>query len=279
MAGGTPDSQVTERSRPASALVYGREPGPYAIAHRGGIALGPENTLAAFGRSLALGLRYIETDVKLTADGQLVCFHDDTLDRATDTTGRIGALTLAQLRSVRVAGLEPIPTLQAALDAFPEAMFMIDLKDHAAIAPMARLLQRRDYAERVCVAGAWDGWLEQLASQCPGLQTALGWRRLTTLIAASKLRAIVPSAVATHGRFAHVPISLGQVPIFTGGLVRRAHRLGIRVIVWTVDDPDLMHRLLDAGVDGIITDRPDVLRSVLVARGAWAPMRSTPVGG
>lgn len=250
---------------------YGQGQGPLAIAHRGGAAMAPENTLAAFRMAAGMGLGYLETDVKLTADGHLVCFHDDTLDRCTDATGRVGARTLEQLREVRVEGAEPIPTLLEALEALPDACFTVDLKDRAAIAPMARLLQRRDLAERVCVAGAWDGALGLLAEQTPGLRTALGWRSLTALISASTVRTFLPRRVAT-GQFAHVPIQLGAVPIFADRLIVRAHRLGVRVVVWTVDEPDLMHRLLDAGVDGIITDRPDVLRAVMIERGVWTPM-------
>lgn len=159
----------------------------------------------------------------------------------------------------------------------------MDLKDRAAIAPTARLLQRRDYAERVCVAGAWDGWLQLLASQSPHVRTALGWRSLVALISAAKA-GVQPPASVVRGRFAHVPIQLGRLPIHSPSLVRRAHRLGVRVVVWTVDDPVLMHELLDMGVDGIITDRPDRLRSVMISRGIWEPMRGsatprpTPVG-
>lgn len=254
-------------------MTYGEESTPLAIGHRGGAGLAPENTLAAFSRSTALGLRYLESDVRLTADGHLVCFHDDVLDRCTTSTGRLGERTLADLhRRVRVAGVEPIPTLEEALVSFPEACFTVDLKDRAAIAPMARLLQRRDYAERVCVAGAWDGWLQHLASQVPHVRTALGWRSLVALISAAKA-GVPPPASVVRGRFAHVPIQLGRLPIHSPGLVRRAHRLGVRVIVWTVDDPAQMHQLLDMGVDGIITDRPDRLRSVMISRGAWTPMR------
>ena len=144
---------------------------------------------------------------------------------------------------------------------------------------MARLLQRRDFAERVCVAGAWDGWLQLLASQAPHLRTALGWRSLVALISAAKAGVQPPSA-AVRGRFAHVPVQLGRLPIHSESLVRRAHRLGVRVVVWTVDDPEQMHELLDMGVDGIITDRPDLLRAVMIQRGTWAPMRGRmPAGG
>lgn len=253
-------------------MTYGDQTRPLAIAHRGGAGLAPENTLAAFGMSAALGFRYLETDVRLTRDGELVCFHDSTLDRVTEAHGRVQDRPLADLRHTLVEGREPIPTLAEALDALPDCNFTVDMKDEAAIAPLASLLRNRSYAERVCVAGAWDGWLARLSRVTPGVQTALGWRSLTALICSSHA-GTRPSRRFATAPFAHVPVRLGSVPIFVERLARHAHRIGVRVNVWTVDDPHLMHELLDMGVDGVITDRPDVLREVLIARGEWvAPM-------
>ena len=166
---------------------------------------------------------------------------------------------------------EPIPTLAEALEAFPDSNFTIDLKDEAAIEPLARLLRHRPFATRVCVAGAWDGWLARLRRSVPEVRTALGWRSLAALVWYSRTRTALPRRVAT-APFAHLPIRLGSRPIAFQRLVRDAHGIAVRVIVWTVDDPLVMHQLLDIGVDGIITDRPDLLRDVLISRGAWSPM-------
>jgi glycerophosphoryl diester phosphodiesterase len=251
-------------------MAYGSEPAPLALAHRGGAALAPENTLAAFGLSSALGLRYLETDVRLTSDGQLVCFHDATLDRVTDGRGEVRHHDLAGLRRLRVHGREPVPTLAEALEAFPDARFTIDLKDRAAIAPLVQLLRCRGIRERVCLAGAWDGALATVRREVPGVRTALGWRSLSALVSSSRTGARPSPRLAT-GEFAHVPLRLGRVPVFVERLVEGAHRIGVRVVVWTVDDVPDMHRVLDAGVDGVITDRPDLLREVLIARGQWLP--------
>lgn len=259
------------RSAHAGTVTYGVPIEPMAIAHRGGAALAAENTLVAFGTATSLGLRYLETDVRLTSDRELVCFHDATLERVTDGHGRVQHHTLRQLQALRVDGHESIPTLADALDAFPRSNFTVDLKDEAAIEPLARLLGHRPFAERVCVAGAWDGWLAHLRRLAPDVHTALGWRSLTTLVCCSRTRARTPRRVAT-APFAHVPLRLGSVPIFVERLVTHAHDIGIRVVVWTVDEPRTMHQLLDHGVDGIITDRPDLLREVLIARGTWSPI-------
>jgi glycerophosphoryl diester phosphodiesterase len=254
---------------------YGDHDGPLAIAHRGGMGLAPENTLAAFGRATALGLTHLETDVQVTRDGHVVCFHDATLRRVTGHRGRLADLDLADLRRLRVDGTDQVPTLAEAMAAFPEARFAIDLKDEAVIAPMARLLRAHPrWAERVCVAGAWSRWLRRLQDEAPGVTTALGWRSLTALVACSRggVRPLgVRASTPTGGAFAHVPLRLGRLPIHSERVIGRAHELGVRVVVWTVDDPATMRSLLDAGVDGIITDRPDVLREVLIGRGQWTP--------
>jgi len=251
---------------------YGEEHGPLAIAHRGGLALGPENTLATFARATALGVRYLETDVRTTNDGALVCFHDATLARVTGAPEAVSDHSQLSLRRLLVDGREPIPTLASALAAFPDTRFTIDLKDEASGAALVSLLSANlSWARRICIAGAWSNRLRHVQQSVPDVTTALGWRALTTLIAASRSYARPPARVAS-GTFAHVPLRLGRVPIYAERIVRRAHALDIRVAVWTVNDQPTMHRLLDAGVDAIITDHPDLLREVLIARGQWSPL-------
>jgi glycerophosphoryl diester phosphodiesterase len=221
----------------------------------------------------ALGLRYLETDIRVTRDGHLVCFHDDTLERVTSATGPVRSKSLRELRALRINGTEPIPSFDEALDAFPGQFFSVDLKDQAAMEPLVKSLRRRGVAQRVCIAGAWDGWLAHVRREVPQVTTALGWRSLTALLSCARAGLRPPKALAT-GPFAHVPIKLGRVPIFVERLVAMSHDIGVRVVTWTVDEPVVMRRLLDAGVDAIITDRPDVLREVLLSRDQWAPMVS-----
>jgi len=252
-------------------MSYGEGPGPLAIAHRGGGALAQENSLVAFGLASGLGLRYLETDVRLTSDGHLVCFHDEMLGRVTSATGPVRSKSLRQLRTLRINGIERIPTFDEALDAFPDQCFTVDPKDQAGLAPLVKSLRRKGVAERVCIAGAWDNWLAQVRTEVPEVTTALGWRSLTALLMCAWAGVRPPKGLAT-GAFVHVPVKLGRVPIFVERLVAMSHEIGVRVVTWTVDDPMVMRRLLDAGVDAIITDRPDILREVLVSREQWAPM-------
>lgn len=237
---------------------YGAGPCPLAIAHRGGAGLAAENTLDAFARSYALGVRYLETDVRVSADGECLAFHDATLDRIVKQPGAVRDTPSTYLRS------RGVPTIAEVLQAFPDARFTIDVKDEAAVVPLARVLRETAAAHRVCAAGAWDGWLARLRHEVgPELTTALGWRSLATLVATAPTN-VIPPWWHDPGRFAHVPIRL-----MSARLLARAHRLGVRVVTWTVNEPARMHRLLDAGVDGIITDRPDLLRDVLIARAQW----------
>ena len=253
---------------------YRDRPGPLAIAHRGGAGLAAENTLEAFQRSYDLGVRYLETDVRLTADGQLVAFHDARLNRVTPAAGLVRSHTLGELAELPVLGGQPVPSLPAVLAAFPRACFTLDLKTRAAVGPLADLLTATGLASRVCVAAARGRWLRELRELAgDDLCTALSWRDLAHL--ASRPRGSYGAAA-----FAHIPLRLGQIPIFRDDLVARAHAAGVRAIVWTVNDADTMHRLLDAGVDGVITDRPDLLREVLVARGQWhTPDTASAVSG
>jgi len=254
-------------------MTYGEGSGPLAIAHRGGAGLAHENSLVAFSLASALGLRYLETDIRVTRDGHLVCFHDETLDRVTSATGPVRSKSLGELRALRINASEPIPSFDEALDTFPEQFFTVDLKDQFAIEPLVKSLQRKGVAERVCIAGAWDGWLGHIRREVPQVTTALGWRSLTALLSCARTGLRPPKSLAT-GPFAHVPIKLGRVPIFVERLVAMSHDIGVRVVTWTVDEPVVIRRVLDAGVDAIITDRPDVLREVLVSRDQWAPMGS-----
>ncbi|MHB1475473.1 MAG: glycerophosphodiester phosphodiesterase family protein [Dermatophilaceae bacterium] len=186
---------------------------------------------------------------------------------STCRRGPVRSRSLHELRALRINGIEPIPTLDEALDAFPEQCFTVDLKDEVAIEPLVKSLQRKGVAERVCIAGAWDGWLGHVRSEVPEVTTALGWRALTALLTCARTGVRPPKALAT-APFAHVPVKLGRVPIFVERLSAMSHDIGVRVVTWTVDEPVVIRRLLDAGVAAIITDRPDILREVLIQRGA-----------
>lgn len=252
-----------------------RGPHPLAFAHRGGTESAPENTLRAFGAAVALGFRYLETDVHLTADGVLVAFHDPALDRVTDRSGLIEHLTLAEVREARIGGTDPVPTFAELLTTFPDARFNIDPKADASVVALAAALRRHDAVGRVCIGAFSDDRLRRLRDLLGAdLCTSAGPRETAALVAESKL----PRAAWRRGRPAfhclQVPVRhtvRGRtVEVVTPAFLDAAHERGAQVHVWTIDDPAEMHRLLDLGADGIMTDHPSVLRDVLVERGAWA---------
>jgi len=242
-------------------------PLPLAIAHRGANTVA-ENTMAAFASAVGLGYRYLETDARATADGVLLAFHDATLDRVTDRSGRISALPYAEVAKARIAGTEPIPLLAEVLDTWPDARFTLDVKEASVVRPMIDLLRRDGILERVCVGSFSDARLAAVRSALgPRLCTSLGPREVIRLRLASYRRG--PAPLFPGVGCVQVPVRLGLVRVTDARMVRAAHRQGMQVHVWTVNDEIEMNRLLDLGVDGIMTDRGDLLRTVLQARGQW----------
>jgi len=246
-------------------------PVPLAIAHRGGAGLAPENTMAAFGLAVGLGLRHLETDVRATRDGRLALLHDARLHRVADLEIAVRDCTWADLGRMPVFGEHRIPQLPELLSSFPDVEVTVDLKDRRAVAPLARLLQVRSIRDRVWVAGAHDGLLAAVRDSAPGVRTALGWRSLARLVVAARLGSVdrlrLPPA-----EYAHVPARLLRDGAAAGRLVEVAAAHGLGVIAWTLQDPPAIAGALDAGAAGVISDRPDVLREVLIGRGQWTPM-------
>jgi glycerophosphoryl diester phosphodiesterase len=255
---------------PAHSFPYLDHPLPLAFAHRGGAADGLENTMTAFARAVDLGYRYVETDVHATADGRLVAFHDRTLDRVTDVVGAIAELTWEQVAGARVGGTDSVPLLADLLDAWPELRLNIDVKSDAAVDLLADTVRRTGSIDRVCVGSFSDARLTRVrAALGPRLCTSLGPRGVLRLRAASLLGR--RGSGATSGvPCAQVPPRAAAVPVVDRRFVERAHRLGMQVHVWTIDDRAEMNRLLDLGVDGIMTDELATLREVYASRGLWA---------
>ncbi len=260
-----------------------------AMAHRGG-ALHPdipgtENTLHAFRHAVDLGYFYLETDVHATSDGVLLAFHDEALDRMTDSRGLIAELTATDLEAVRIGGEHAVPTMAELLEELPGCRFNIDLKSDAAVEPLVALLDRTGAHDRVCVGSFSTPRIRAFRKATGG--------RVATVAAPSEVAAfllpapgrLLRSAGLARGAVLQVPWRhrRRRVTVVTPAFVRRAHAAGLHVHVWTgeersqwvsVDDAASMETLLDLGVDGLITDRTDVLKDVLLRRGQW--MGATP---
>lgn len=240
-------------------------PGPLAFAHRGGAGDWPENTMPAFEGAVALDYRYVETDVHVTSDGVLVAFHDESLDRVTDRAGLIRELPWSEVAAARVDGREPIPLLEDILGTWPDLRVNIDPKHDSSVGPLVDAIRRTGALERVCIGSFSDRRLARVRTELgPRLCTSLGPKGIAKLKAAS-----FGAPGSLPAPCAQVPVRSGRVTVTDARFVRGAHRLGMQVHVWTIDDPAEMRRLLDLGVDGIMTDRPALLREVLEERGEW----------
>lgn len=266
-------------------------PLPLAFAHRGGMGLpanvGVENTVAAFGRALALGFRHLETDVRATADGVAVLVHDSDLARLTagQHHGSVGDLDWPALSRLRVGGREPFARLDEVLDTFSDAMVNVDVKDDDAVGPFLSALRRTRAAPRVGVAAFSTARALRLRR---ALGPAVSFSATPPEVAGWLAHSAIPLSLSLslsrsdsgsdsgsgsgsgRRRISYqVPERIGGRQVVTARTISTAHRMGRQVHVWTVDDPVRMRTLLDVGVDGIVTDRPELLREVLIARGSW----------
>ncbi|GAA1938868.1 glycerophosphodiester phosphodiesterase family protein [Amycolatopsis minnesotensis] len=253
---------------------YLADPHPRAFVHRGwhlDELADLENSLPAFRRAVEEGFRYLETDVHASADGVVVVHHDATLDRTTDGKGTIASQNWAALSKVKIAGKAPLSRLEDLLEELPNACFNVDVKSNAAVEPFLRTLARTNAYDRVAAAAFSDGRLARLRKLAgPRLLTSMGPRSAAALWARG-LAPLLPLGFLTVGAMAQVPVRQGWLTIVDRAFLRAAARAGIEVHTWTIDEAPVMRQLLDLGVHGIVTDRPDVLRDVLTERGAWHP--------
>ncbi|GII93950.1 glycerophosphodiester phosphodiesterase [Sinosporangium siamense] len=255
-------------------------PGPLAFAHRGGATEGRENTMPAFQRAVDLGYTYLETDAHATRDGVLLAFHDHTLDRVTDRTGRIADLPYREIKRARVGGVDDIPLLEDVLGAWPDTRLNIDVKEAAVIAPLAEMVKRTAAHDRICLTSFSETRLAAArAAMDRPVCSSLGPRGVAALRIASATEGYGKALV----RLARSGVPCAQVPygfrglrVATRSLIRTAHALGMQVHVWTVDRPRTMEHLLDIGADGIMTDNISGLRAVLSERGQWHPRPASP---
>jgi glycerophosphoryl diester phosphodiesterase len=258
---------------------------PLVFAHRGGSKIGPENTLLALGRGLAAGADGFECDVRLAADGVPVLIHDATLDRTTNARGPVHVHTAAALAALDatcrfvppgpswvVPAPEGPPTLAAALARFPRARVIVELKDDDPRLAEAVIGVVRSQAAvaRVCAGSFHQAVLDRLRALAPEITTSASRREAQWTLARSWLRWPVP--MTPPYRAFQVPERAGRLHVVTPAFVRRAHRARARVQVWTIDAPDDVRRLLSMGVDGIISDRPDL---TVPARDAFVRDRAT----
>ena len=245
-----------------------------AMAHRGGGLwepnVGRENTFYAFTQAVELGYRYVETDVQATKDGQLVCMHDTDLQRVANTPGCVKDYTAQELAEIKVDGTEPVPFFSEVVDALPGVRFNVDTKTDDAVIPLVKAIEDHNLWDRILV----DSFSQTRLSQFRTLTSG----RVPTAIAPAGVAwtAFVPylsGIVSSPGVAMQVPVTqkVGSVTlnVITPRIIDRVHSLGKVLHAWTINDPYEMECLIDWGVDGIITDRPDLLKEILVRRNLW----------
>ncbi len=268
-------------ARPAAEHPYfaqDQQQRPLIMAHRGGAGLWPENTIYAFESALALGADILETEIRGTADGVLVLLHDSSVDRTTNGTGLTNSLTLAELKTLdagfrwssdggrtfpfRERGIT-VPTLEEVFTAFPNIRINIDIKqvEPSLVEPLCKTIRIFGMTDKVLVASFDPKVLQTFRAKCPEVATSFSVREVMMFYLLNKVslgRAYRPAAHALQ-----VPEYRERLRVLTPKLINTAHNLNLRVHVWTINETTDMRRLLDLGVDGIITDYPDRLLTLV----------------
>lgn len=238
-----------------------------AYAHRGGSAEAAENSITAFQRAAGLGFTYLETDVRPTRDGVAVLHHDAHLDRTTDGRGLVRDRLWRDLRTIRLSdGTAPL-RLEELLESLPHHHVTVDAKEAGSVAAIVDAVNRSNARDRVCVASFSARRLSRLRHLLPGVESgAHPWEVLRLRSFAGPRTGSTRSSALPRAHRVQIPTRAFGVDLAEPDFISRAHAGGLAVDVWTVDDPDQMHRLIDLGVDGIMTDAPSVLSRVLASR-------------
>ncbi|MDC3249008.1 glycerophosphodiester phosphodiesterase [Porticoccaceae bacterium] len=262
-------------AEPVKDIPFYKPTSVQVIAHGSARALLPGNTLEAAVNALRLGTDILELDIHLTADSQLVVRHDEMIDTTTNGSGLIADMTLAEIQQYDVgfhevdfpdltypAGIV-VPTLESLFIRLPESRYLIELKPEgtAAAYHLCQLLNRYNLTEQVVIGSFHSSVLQYFRQICPQVPTSLGQSEVALLVVLSRLG--LGHLFNSPGVSVQLPVVYAGVKILTPAVIEAAHQLNMRVDAWTVNDVGLMQKLIDDRVDGIITDRPDVLRSIL----------------
>jgi glycerophosphoryl diester phosphodiesterase len=267
-------------SRPAAEYPFFArcEQRPLVMAHRGGRALWPENTLYAFEHAAELGVDVLEMDIHSTADGVLVVMHDDTVDRTTNGSGPIHSFTLDELKGLdagytwspddgqtfpyRGQGIT-VPTLEEVFNAFPDVPLNIEIKQEepSMVAPFCQLLRKHDLGGHVLVASFHEATIDEFRATCPEVATSAGTSEIVALFALSRL--FLEATYGAPAEAAQVPEYRSSLHVLAPRFVDAAHNRNLEVHAWTINEEEDLQRMIALGVDGIITDYPDRLLALL----------------
>jgi glycerophosphoryl diester phosphodiesterase len=254
---------------------------PLVIAHQGGDGVWPGDTMYAFEKAVEIGADVLEMDAHITKDGHIILMHDETVDDTTDGTGLIEEMTLAELKQLDAAydwsndGGQTFPyrgqgiqvtTLADVFEKFPQMRYAIEIKKSGIPLeqPLCDLIRRYDMQDKVLIASFHDAVMQNFRVTCPEVATSASRGEVTKFVILGKvfLSGLVAPAYQSI-QPPYDPEESYNIPIMTKRFIREAHARNIRVEPWTVDDPALMEQYIEWGVDGIITDRPDLMVEIL----------------
>jgi len=267
-------------AKPAPEHPYytAERPAVMVIAHQGGNHLWPDNTLFAFQNALDLGVDVLEMDLHITSDDVLVIIHDETVDRTTDGSGEVEQMTLAEIKALdagyhwtrdegatypyRGQGIR-IPTLEEVFQAFPGQRMTIEIKktERSMAAPFCAMIRKYNMQERVLVASFHDERMAEFRAECPEVATSSARQETTIFVLLTKV--FLGGLVSPEFHSLQVPKESSGITVMTPGFVQAAHARNLKVEPWTINDPEQMKLYLEWGVDGMITDRPDLLLEIL----------------
>ena len=255
--------------------------GAMVIAHQGGDGIWPGDTMYAFEKAVEIGADVLEMDAHITKDGHIVLMHDEKVDRTTDGTGLIEDMTLDELKQLDAAykwskdggqtfpyrgqGIQ-VPTLDELFQKFPQMRYVIEIKltENPIDKPLCDLILEYDMQDKVLIASFHDEAMQNFRMTCPEIATSASRGEVTKFVLLGKV--FLSGLVAPEYQSIQPPYDPKEslnIPIMTKRFIREAHRKNLHVEPWTVDDPELMKQYIEWGVDGIITDRPDLLVDIL----------------
>jgi glycerophosphoryl diester phosphodiesterase len=238
------------------------------LAHRGLALAAPENTLLAFAHALAIGVTHVETDVHGSADGVAMISHDPDLSRLAGRKVAVGQLTSHELRRIQLGEGQTFCSLADAIDAFPEARFNIDIKSADAVAPTIAAIRDARATERVLVGSFSPARRLAAVRALPGVATSISSRGAVAAVSAARnpggLRVVRRILRDVHA--VQLPLSVLRMSTMTPRTIAAFHAAGVEVHAWTINDEPTMERLLDLGVDGLVTDRADLAMAVVERR-------------
>ena len=237
------------------------------FAHRGASKLAPENTFAAFQAAYDLGFKIVETDIRASRDGVAYCFHDLDLMRMTGDSRKIEEITSQEVDQVRIKGTHPIPKLQDLYEAFPDACFNLDAKSWSSVDPLVELVRRMDVEQRTCFGSFSQARLDTISQKLPSGAPAqsIGTKGAVALY----LNYLLRRRLRMRAVCVQLPVKKYGVRLINRNTVDFYHSLGLKAHVWTVNDATEMQHLIDIGVDGIMTDDCELLKSVLKKNHLW----------